>query len=354
MSPPRSSREQLPRSSREQLPRSSREQLPRSSREQLPRSSREKSRDEPPQKYEKVVLVTRKTRLAELIERFNTRAQAKFYLTQAGQDFDEYQEEDDAYRRSLDTVQTAVRNGLKVQVLDRALVPTYLFAATDVVVALGQDGLVANTAKYIGAQPLLGVNPDPSRIDGVLLPFAPEAVAAALQRTLAGQAKVRPVTLAEVKLSDGQRLLAFNDFFLGAASHVSARYRLDAGAGFESQSSSGVLVSTGAGSTGWLSSVFTMAGNVSAMAGGKAGTPIRLAWEAEQLVWVVREPYVSKHSSAAQTAGLINAGSTLTLQSLMPSGGVVFSDGMESDRLQFNAGVTAVVGVAPQRAQLVG
>src|SRR4051812_38664354 len=110
--------------------------------------------------YEKLVLVTRKTRLAELIERFNTRAQAKFYLTHAGLDFDDYQREDDAYRRSLDALHGALQVGLKLQLLERSLVPTYLFAATDVVLALGQDGLVANTAKYVGGQPLLGINPD--------------------------------------------------------------------------------------------------------------------------------------------------------------------------------------------------
>jgi NAD kinase len=304
-------------------------------------------------RFEKLVLVTRKTRLVELIERFNTRAQAKFYLTHAGLDFDEYQREDDAYRRSLDAVQTAVQVGLKVQVLDRALVPTYLFASTDVVVTLGQDGLVANTAKYIGAQPLLGVNPDPRTIDGVLLPFAPGTVGPALQRVLAGHAKVRPVTLAQAQLSDGQKLLAFNDFFLGASSHVSARYRLNDGHGFESQSSSGVIVSTGAGCTGWLSSVFNMAAHVSTLTGGSGGAPIRLAWEDEQLVWVVREPYISRHSSAAHTAGVLASGEALKLESLMPSGGVVFSDGMEADSLQFNSGVTAVVSAAAQRAQLV-
>lgn len=303
--------------------------------------------------FAKIVLVTRKTRLAELIERFNTRAQAKFYLTHAGLDFDDYQSEDDAYRRSLDAVQTALQLGLKLQVLDRALAPTYLFAATDVVVTLGQDGLVANTAKYIGAQPLLGVNPDPQRIDGVLLPFVPTTVAAALQRVLSGQAKVRQVTLAQAQLSDGQRLRAFNDFFLGAASHVSARYRLDAGAGFESQSSSGVIVSTGAGSTGWLSSVFTMAARVSSLTGGKGGPAIQLPWEDEQLVWVVREPFVSRHSTAVHTAGLLAAGAALKLESLMPSGGVVFSDGMQADSLHFTSGVTAVVSAATQRAQLV-
>ncbi len=237
--------------------------------------------------------------------------------------------------------------------LDRAHVSTYLFAPTDVVVALGQDGLVANTAKYIGAQPLLGVNPDPQRIDGALLPFTPATAGPALRAVVAEHFKVRPVTLAQARLSDGQRLLAFNDFFLGAKSHVSARYRLDTGAGFEAQSSSGVIVSTGAGSTGWLSSVFTMAAQVSALTGGQAGKPIRLGWEDAQLVWVVREPYVSKHSSARQTAGLLAPGKALKLESQMPSGGVVFSDGMEEDCLQFNSGVTAEISAAPQRAQLV-
>jgi NAD kinase len=305
--------------------------------------------------YEKVVLVVRKTRLAELIERFNTHAQAKFYLTQAGLDFADYQREDDAYRRSLDAVRSAMPEEVKVQQLDRALVPTYLFAQTDVVVALGQDGLVANTAKYVGSQPLIGVNPDPERFDGTLLPFTPAAFGAALGKVFDGRAAVRHVTLAEARLSDGQRLLAFNDLFLGAASHVSARYRLDSGSGlgFESQSSSGVIVSTGAGSTGWLSSVFTMTTQVASLTGGKGGEPIRMSWEDDRLVWVVREPFVSKHSSARQVAGILSAGTALKLESLMPSGGVVFSDGMEADSLAFNSGATVEVRPAVQRAQLV-
>jgi len=305
--------------------------------------------------FEKVVLVVRKTRLAELIERFNTHAQAKFYLTQAGLDFADYQREDDAYRRSLDVVRSAMPPGVKVQQLDRTIVPTYLFAKTDVVVTLGQDGVVANTAKYVGAQPLIGVNPDPERFDGVLLPFSPATFSHALARVLEHRATVRQVTLAEARLSDGQRLLAFNDLFLGAASHVSARYRLDSGEGlgFESQSSSGVIVSTGAGSTGWLSSIFTMAGQVASLTGGIGGEPITMAWEDERLVWVVREPYVSRHSSARQTAGVLGEGKSLKLESLMPSGGVVFSDGMEADSLAFNSGVTVEVGPAAQRAQLV-
>src|SRR5215470_4193983 len=193
---------------------------------------------------EKIVMVVRKTRLEELIERFGTRGQAKFYLEQSGDDYGAYVEEDDVQRRSLDDLRRSLELGLKVQQVDRAFVPTFVFAATDLVVTVGQDGLVANTAKYVGAQPIVAVNPDPARFDGILLPFAPSEARAAVIRVLSGAARLRQVTLAEAVLADGQRLVAFNDLFIGAHSHVSSRYRIRFRGADEPQSSSGVVVST--------------------------------------------------------------------------------------------------------------
>lgn len=303
---------------------------------------------------ETLVLVTRPTRLDGLVQRFNTRAQAKFYLEHAGHDFAEVQREHDVYAAALEM---ALRHcealGLKLQRLDRALLPTYLFAHTDVVVALGPDGLVANAAKYVGAQPLVGVNPDPAVNDGVLLPWRVETLSLAVRGVLEDRATVREVTLAEARLSDGQRLLAFNDLFIGMGTHVSARYRLNAGSGLETQSSSGLLVSTGAGSTGWLSSVATMVQGAQALFGEVRAKPLRLEWESPRLAWVVREPYVSKHSSARQVAGWLEPGAALKVESLMPAGGVVFSDGMEADAMRFTSGLTATIRAADQRARLV-
>ena len=303
--------------------------------------------------YDKIVVVTRHTRLEELIGRFNTRGQAKFYIEHAGGDFAEYDREHDRYRRALDGLRAGIDFGLPVQFLDRALVPTYTFGAGDVIVTLGQDGLVANTAKYAGSRPLIGVNPDPERFDGILLPFAPAETRVALGQVLEGRAATRAVTLAEARLGDGQRLLAFNDLFLGARTHVSARYRLQVGSRQEAQSSSGVLVSTGAGSTGWMSSVFTMASGVGRFVGGSQGKPPRLEWEDRRLLYAVREPFVSRHSSAEIVAGLVEPGSELVAESLMPSGGVIFSDGVEADFLEFNSGAMVRVGAADQRAMLV-
>jgi NAD kinase len=303
--------------------------------------------------FEKIVFVTRKTRLAQLIERFNTVAQAKFYIEHAGGNFKEYQLEDDAYQRSAEIVRHSLEVGLKLQEIDRGLVPTFTFLPQDVVITLGQDGLVANTAKYIGKQPLIAVNPDPGRFDGILLPFAPSETGAALTKVIVGKCQIRSVTLAEARMSDGQRLLAFNDLFLGAQTHVSARYRLRWAKNEEPQSSSGVLVSTGAGSTGWVSSVFNMATGIAALTGGHAVKPIRLDWEDRRLLFVVREPFVSRHSKANIVAGIVEQQQALEIESLMPSGGVVFSDGIEADFLQFNSGSSVIVKAAAETAQLV-
>jgi hypothetical protein len=69
--------------------------------------------------------------------------------------------------------------------------------------------------------------------------------------------------MARATLGDGQSLLAFNDLLVGRKTHVSARYHLIMhGRRSEDQSSSGIIVSTDAGFTGWLSSVLNGAAGV--------------------------------------------------------------------------------------------
>jgi NAD kinase len=304
--------------------------------------------------YEKIVVVTRRTRLEELVDRFNTKGQARFYIEHAGGDFRDYENEHDAYQRSLERLRRDLDFGVPRQFIDRGLVPTYTFGPLDVVVALGQDGLVANVAKYAGERPIVGVNPDPERFDGVLLPFVPADTGGVIGELLAGKpAATRAVTLAEISLGDGQRLLAFNDLFVGARSHVSARYRITTEGRGEAQSSSGIVICTGAGSTGWMSSVFNMASGVTAFAGGRGAAVARFPWEDPRLLFAVREPFISRHSSASIVAGWIEEEHEIVIESLMSGSGVVFSDGVEHDFLEFNAGAIGRVRRARQRARLV-
>jgi hypothetical protein len=81
--------------------------------------------------------------------------------------------------------------------------------------------------------------------------------------------------------------------------------------------------------------------------------PVRLGWEEQRLLFVVREPFVSRHSTAGIVAGAVEPEAGLELESQMPAGGVIFSDGMEADYLDFNSGAVARVGIAREKANLV-
>lgn len=306
--------------------------------------------------FESVVIVTRKTELDELIGRFSTKAQARFYLEQAGQAFEPIEQAHTRQQQALETVRQAVPRTMKSQVVERSLVPRFTFGDDDLVVTVGQDGLVSNTAKYLKGQPIFAVNPDPEQFDGVLLPFTPETVAKELDASLYGATSVREVTLAEVRLANGQRLLAFNDLFIGARSHVSARYRIEVGGRAERQSSSGIIVSTGAGSTGWLRSVYAGAVGVIEALGGRVVPPAnggRFSWDAEHLVFSVREPFPSVATQASIVHGVVSDEAPLHVVSEMADNGIVFSDGVEADYLEFNTGSELTVRAAPDKARLI-
>lgn len=325
----------------------------------------------------RIVLVVRRTRLEDLIRRFNTEGQARFYVERLGGDFEDYRREHAVYREAETDVRAELSRVGRLQVVDRAFVPNFLFGPEDLVVVLGQDGLVANVLKYLDGQPVIGLNPDTSRNEGVLLPFVARDVGRIVREVLRGVRPHREVTMARARLNTGLELHAVNDLFLGPKTHGSARYRIEHGERAEDQSSSGVIVSTGLGSTGWLRSILAGAeGIASAVAGiserdRAAATPARgptpdtdavrpapdsppaMPWDAPYLVFSVREPWPSRTSAAGLVFGTIPRGETLRIHSRMPENGVVFSDGFEHDFLEFNSGAIAEIGPADRRGRLV-
>jgi len=307
----------------------------------------------------KVVLVTRRTRIEGLLAKYHTLAQARFYLEHLGADFADYAREHETYVAARRQATELLAQRGRHQAIDRDFLPNFLFAPDDIVVALGQDGLVANTMKYLTGQPLVGVNPDPARYDGVLLPFRPGDLPAVLAEIAAGKRQTRTVTMAKAALGDGQVLYAVNDLFIGPRTHVSARYEIALGGRREAQSSSGIIVATGLGSTAWLKSVVTGAlGIVAGLVGGVSGAAHPLAyrpvpWDADYLQFAVREPFPSVASSAGLVFGKVTQTDALHLRSLMPENGVIFSDGIEADRLEFNSGTEAQIGVADRVGRLI-
>jgi NAD kinase len=308
-----------------------------------------------PASEHRLVLVTRQTRLAELVQRFNTEDQARFYIEHLGADFTDYQVEDGTYRQQVRIVATMLGALGRLHQVDRAFLPNYLFGSRDTVVVLGQDGLVANTLKYLDGQPVIGVNPDPARWEGVLLPFRVADLPRLLPEVLRGTRPRRGVTMAKATLNDGQHLYAVNDLFIGPRSHTSARYRIQIGDRSEQHSSSGIIVSTGLGSTGWLRSILAGSAGITAAVTGRpvALAPPAMPWDAEYLCFSVREPWPSTTSAASITYGRVTAQTPLQLLSEMPERGVIFSDGIESDYVAFNAGTQALIGPAERQGRLV-
>jgi hypothetical protein len=247
---------------------------------------------------------------------------------------------------------------VKQQVIDRSLLPTYQFGLRDLVLTIGPDGLVVNTAKYLAEQQILAINPDPARIDGVLVPCSVAEVGQWVERALRGSARVARVAMAQATLNDGQTLYAVNDLFVGARTHVSARYALELSGQREQQSSSGIIISTGAGCTGWMRSVVTGAYQVARHFAEiekeePASEQLALGWESDRLWYAVREPFLSKTSQARLVFGQLRAGERLVVTSQMPDYGVIFSDGIEADYLAFNSGLIASIGLADRRAHLI-
>lgn len=304
----------------------------------------------------KIVLVVRRTRMDEMIARFNTEDQARFYIEHLGADFSDYQTEDRVYKQAAREAEDVLSRHGRVQVIERTFVPNFIFGSRDTVVAIGQDGLVANVLKYLDGQPLIGVNPDTQRWEGVLLPFTVKDLDRLMPEIFAQKRPLADVTIAEAKLNNGESLAAVNDLFIGPRSHTSARYTLRIGERTEYHSSSGIIVSTGLGSTGWLRSIMAGATGVASALSGRAlpfderGT---VAWDADYLHFSVREPWPSKTSGAQIIFGKVTREQPLVIASQMPENGVIFSDGIESDFLRFNSGAVATISVAQRKGRLV-
>ncbi|WP_457255521.1 hypothetical protein [Pedococcus sp. P5_B7] len=289
----------------------------------------------------RVVVVHRRTELEALLDRHGTRGAAEFFLRQRGRDLAGVEAAHEAQAEALREVAGAVPGDWRRGVVERADLPRFLFAADDVVVVVGQDGLVANAAKYLDGQPVVGIDPWPGAGAGGLVHPAPAHLRHVLLQASSGAAAVQRRTMVQASTDDGQRLLALNEVFVGHQSHQTARYRLAVDDLTERQASSGLVVSTGTGATGWCASLAA-----ERHSGLALPTP-----EDGRLAWFVREAWPSPTTGTALTEGLLTAG-TLGLE-VLSDRLVVFGDGMENDNLELSWGQRIEVGLAAQTLALV-
>lgn len=291
----------------------------------------------------RAVLVERPTELRELLVRHGTREQARFFLRTRGLDLAETEERHLRHEEARTAVLRAVPPEWRTATVRRDELDRFLFEADDLVLVLGPDGLVANVAKYLADQPVAGIDPDPGFNPGVLVTHAPAATADLCADVEAGRAAVRERTKVAATLDDGRALTALNELFLGHRSHQSARYELGVGERREHQSSSGLIVATGTGATGWAASI------------NRARTePLTLPGPADPaLAWFVREAWPGPRTATTLTAGGLAGGETLEVVCENGEGGVLFGDGIETDHVPLDRGQRVTIGVADRRLRLL-
>ncbi len=293
----------------------------------------------------RIVLVTRKTPLELLLERHGSAGQVRFYFESRGQRLAPYEAAQERQEDAMSAVLRAIPPEQPRTRLDRRDLDRFVFNPDDLLVVVGQDGLVPNVAKYLDGQLTVGINPDPSRYGGILCAHPPTAFADVLEwvRVRDHRFAVQQRVMAVARREDGQTLRALNEFYLGSQTHQSSRYLLRTGGREERQSSSGILVGTGTGSTGWCLSIAR-----------QRGLEERLpAPEERRLVWFVREPWPSATTGTDLDFGELSEGQELLATSERGEGGVIFADGIESDWIEFLDGQTVRIAIAPEGLHLV-
>ena len=290
----------------------------------------------------RVVLVSRRTEYAALLAKHGTRGQAEFFLSTRGQNIEELEVRDALQSRTLSAARDAIPEDWSyVQVLREDL-SRFLFSDNDIVVPVGQDGLVANLAKYLDGQPVIGITPDPASSEGILTRHKVDALHALLKGAAHADVEIQARTMVEANAGEGLFLFALNELFIGHRSHQSARYVVQVGGSEEFQSSSGMIIATGTGLTGWAKSIMTA-----------TQRNFDIAPEDNRAVYFAREPWPSRTSGCDIAAGEIAQDATLTVLSRINEGGVIFADGIEQDFLPFDWGVEAQVRLADKRLALV-
>jgi hypothetical protein len=283
----------------------------------------------------RAVFVVRETEYTMLRARHVTREQSRFYLRARGQTLDEIELRHQKFESALHHCRSTLPADWRQALVYRSDFDRFLFGPEDVIIAVGQDGLVANIAKYLDGQPVFGINPDPDQYDGVLVRFSPDHWQDTLARWAGRQIRFEQRAMVEARLESGEHLLALNEIFIGHSTHQSARYLIKFGDHQEVHSSSGIIISSGTGTTGWARSIMEATRH-----------SVAIQPDEKRLAFFVREPFPSIATKTDLQSGELQYNDSLQVTSMMNDGGTIFADGIEKDRLAFDWGRIASIGLS--------
>lgn len=202
------------------------------------------------------------------------------------------------------------------------------------VISVGGDGTLLAASHWVTGATLLGVNSAPRSSVGYLTLTRRTTVARTLARIASGELVPQRVARLEVELEGKVLPPALNDILIAHEQPAAtSRYQLRLGRRAEDHRSSGLWVSTAAGSTAGIRS-----------AGGQA---MRL--DARQLQFRARELYRARNPDAALEAGFVEPGRELVVESAMEAGWIFLDGSRMATRFPFGARATFRIAAQPLR-----
>lgn len=215
-----------------------------------------------------------------------------------------------------------------------------LTSGVDAVVVVGGDGTLLRASHLIEATPVLHVSSNLNVNEAFFARATTKDVGRKIRLITKGKYKLLPLMRLEATLN-GKKLpfKALNEVYAGSKEpYHTARYRLIIGNRKEEQKSSGILISTPAGSHAWARS-----------AGGKT-----LPLTAKKAQYIVREPYAGRLTKPRMTKGIISSNQGVAVISNIweKHRGIVVIDSYKRE-FGFNKGARLVVKTAKQPLNLI-
>ncbi len=180
------------------------------------------------------------------------------------------------------------------------------------IISVGGDGTLLDTSHYCSDSPVLGVNSDPNNSIGALCSADADNFLSILEGIFKGEIMPLPVTRLSIRMDGKLKLYRpLNDvLFCHENPAAMSRYYLACNNKIESHRSSGIWISTGAGSTGGIYS------------SGANAFPI----DENRAIFRVREPYWTDQKIPNLLDGELAKDEVLKITSNM-SDGKLFIDG---------------------------
>lgn len=164
----------------------------------------------------------------------------------------------------------------------------------DMVIALGGDGTVLSASHYLIDKPLLAVNTSPGKSEGALTTIPINKLNQKLQEITENNFKTEKLERIEVSINDKPLdILSLNEVFIAnEKAYLVSKYKIKFKDIEEQQRSSGLIFSTGTGSTAWFNSA--------------SGKPFPA--NSKFIKTITREPYKGKLGKFSLTEATIHEG----------------------------------------------